>query len=53
MLDVGSGNVALKESARTSVAQADRFPWKVKTGRIVTILLDCGDICTRGSAAEG
>lgn len=25
MLDVGSGNVALKESARASVAQADRF----------------------------
>lgn len=28
MLDIGSSNVALKESARTSVAQADRFPCK-------------------------
>lgn len=26
MLDVGSGNVGLEESTRTSVAQADRFP---------------------------
>lgn len=26
MLDIGSGDVALKESARASVAQADRFP---------------------------
>lgn len=26
MLDIGSSNMALKESARTSVAQADRFP---------------------------
>ena len=30
MLDVGFGDMALKESARASVAQADRFRWREK-----------------------